>query len=173
MSFGIDGLSSGLDTTSIITQLMTLERQPAVRMEGQISANNTAKTALNTLSTKLAAVQSAAAALTDPTASFVPREASSTADHVTATASAGAPLGSVTFSVEQLASTHRVVTASTVADSGTVVAHADTTVRVSTGGVDHDIAIAAGSTLAWPMSPPRSATPASASTPASSTQAAA
>ncbi len=38
----IDGLSSGLDTTSIIKQLMQLERQPQVRLQTRQSATESA-----------------------------------------------------------------------------------------------------------------------------------
>ena len=142
-TLGIDGLSSGLDTTGIINQLMELERQPAVRLEQRILGNQKAIAALTTLSTRFSAVEAAAKALTDATTSFVPRKATSSAAHVTATATAGAPLGTTAFTVEQLAATHRVVTTGTVADGDTVVSAGGTTITVD--GVD--VEIAAGATL--------------------------
>ena len=48
----IDGLSSGLDTTSIIKQLMQLEKQPQLRLQSRQSATESAILSLRTLNSK-------------------------------------------------------------------------------------------------------------------------
>lgn len=144
-TFGIDGLSSGLDTTTIINQLMSLERQPVVRLENRQTANSKAITAFQGISTKLSAVADAMKALTDATRTFTPHVATSTASHVTATAGAAATAGSVTFAVQSLASRHAVVTTGTAASRDTVVNASGAATGITVDGMA--IAIADGTTL--------------------------
>jgi flagellar hook-associated protein 2 len=151
MTFGIDGLSSGLDSTSIITQLMQLERQPAVRLEQRTSVNKKGIDALGAIKTALAAVAAAAAKLNDPTRPFVPRVATSSATHVTATAAPTAQLGSLAFKVDALVGTHAVVSSGTVATRDTAVysgaGPATRNITITTGGTTHTIAVAKNTTL--------------------------
>ena len=51
--FSAGGLITGIDTNSIVSQLMQLERQPIFRMEDQIRSLESKKTALNELRTEL------------------------------------------------------------------------------------------------------------------------
>ena len=108
-TFAIDGLSSGLDTTGIINQLISLERAPAVRLEQRISQNTRAVSALNNLSIRFDSLLDLAKGLTGDAETFVPVIASSSSDAVAATASEGAAEGSFSFVVDSLAATHRVV----------------------------------------------------------------
>ncbi len=59
----IDGLSSGLDTTSIINQLMALEKVPQQRLQTKQTAAESSITSLRTLNTKFLGLFSAAAKL--------------------------------------------------------------------------------------------------------------
>ncbi|MBI5106280.1 MAG: flagellar filament capping protein FliD [Solirubrobacterales bacterium] len=59
----LTGLVSGLDTDSIVSQLMALERQPRTRTELQQSAVNARKSGLSDVQTKLNALKYAAADL--------------------------------------------------------------------------------------------------------------
>jgi flagellar hook-associated protein 2 len=63
----LSGLASGLDTESIITQLMSVERQPRTRMALADTQAQARQTALRELSTKLGSVRDAAAALSSTT----------------------------------------------------------------------------------------------------------
>ncbi len=47
------GLASGVDTSSIVTQLMSIERAPLTRMSNDMSVENARKAALQDISTKL------------------------------------------------------------------------------------------------------------------------
>ena len=51
----IGGLISGLDTATIISQLMQLEAQPQTRLKTKVTVEQSAVTALQALNTKLAA----------------------------------------------------------------------------------------------------------------------
>ena len=54
----IDGLVSGLDTTSIINQLIAIEQRPITRMQQQITGKQDEKTALLDISSRLLSLQS-------------------------------------------------------------------------------------------------------------------
>src|ERR671916_509347 len=62
MSSGLrlGGLSSGLDTEAIVSQLMAIERQPRARLERKQAAVQARQDALRDISTKLKALKSAA-----------------------------------------------------------------------------------------------------------------
>lgn len=109
VTLGIDGLASGLDTTSIISSLMKVEARPQDLLKTQLSATQAKATAYRAVNTRFDAIRSAAEALTAANLQAA-RSATSTTTSVTATATAAAPArGSVTFDVVQLASTQTVL----------------------------------------------------------------
>src|ERR1039457_1197390 len=57
------GLASGIDTKSIVSQLMTLERQPEVLLEGQKSTLQSESDIFNALNTALTSLQGAVAGM--------------------------------------------------------------------------------------------------------------
>ncbi|SDN58484.1 flagellar hook-associated protein 2 [Klenkia soli] len=108
VTLGVDGLVSGLDTTSIITNLMSVEAQPQTLLKSQLSATQAKATAYRTVNTRFDAIRSAAEALTS-TSLAAARSASSTNSTVTASATSSAVDGSsVSFRVEQLATAKQV-----------------------------------------------------------------
>src|SRR5918998_5623466 len=56
----LGGLSSGLDTESIVSQLMAIERQPRARLERKQAAVQARQDALRDISTKLRSLKTAA-----------------------------------------------------------------------------------------------------------------
>jgi flagellar hook-associated protein 2 len=56
----ISGLSSGIDTATIIDQLMAIERQPQNRLKAQLSVSDARKTVLSDIQTRLKNLQLAA-----------------------------------------------------------------------------------------------------------------
>ncbi len=64
----ISGLASGLDTATIVNQLMQLEAAPQSRLKSKVSTEKSGLTALQGLNTKIAALQTRAAELAKPTA---------------------------------------------------------------------------------------------------------
>lgn len=110
----IDGLSSGLDTTSIIRQLMQLERAPQQRLQDKQGATEAAITSLRNLNARFLTVGTAAegfGAVGPGTAATTPKPTdwqlttatSSDATRVSASAVTGTPTSGLTFNVEQLA----------------------------------------------------------------------
>ncbi len=98
----IGGLVSGLDTASIISQLMQLEAVPQNRLKSRVTNEQSAVTALQGLNTKLAGIAAKAGELSKATA-WSPVNATSSNEHVTAKAESGAAAASLTFTVNQLA----------------------------------------------------------------------
>ncbi len=115
----VDGLVSGLQTSSIISQLMQIEAQPQTNLRNQVTSENKIISAYQSVNTKMSALKTAAEALTtsvtNTTWQAVTATSSSTA--VTATAVPGTPPGSLTFDVKELAAAH-VVTAANLPATG-------------------------------------------------------
>src|SRR3712207_3760591 len=110
MSSGIrlGGLSSGLDTESIVSQLMAIERQPRSRLERRQAAVQARQDALRDISTKLKTLKSAAQALASA-GSWAPTQSvtSSDAARVGARATGSITPGTYNVEVTQLATKDR------------------------------------------------------------------
>lgn len=102
-SLGIDGLASGLDTTSIISQLMKIEAAPQTLLKSKQSTAQNVSTALTSLNAKVKSLAESAekAATASNWKSFT---ATSSSTAATATASTSATAGTLTFSVDAVAS---------------------------------------------------------------------
>jgi flagellar hook-associated protein 2 len=105
----VDGLISGLDTTSLITQLVQAEGAPQAQLKTKLTTTQAAATAYRQVNTRFDAVRTAAEALTKPEL-WNSAKATSSSSTVTATLSSSAQTGSLTFSVEGLASAHSLIT---------------------------------------------------------------
>jgi flagellar hook-associated protein 2 len=102
---GLSGLASGVDTSSIVDQLINLERQANARLGLRKSAAQARQTGLKDIATKLNALKAAAQDLaTAGTWSTKQTVASSDPAAVTATVTAGAGIGGSTIAVDRLAS---------------------------------------------------------------------
>ncbi|GAA4980631.1 flagellar filament capping protein FliD [Kineococcus glutinatus] len=112
----VDGLASGLDTTSIITSLLQVDAAPQTRLKSNITTAQQKVTALQSVNTKLAALQTAADALGKATG-WSPTTTKASSDAVTVSAVATAPAGTVRFDVAQLAAGRSVVDTSTAGRS--------------------------------------------------------
>lgn len=148
----IDGLSSGLDTTSIINSLMQLERIPQQRLQTKQAAVESSLASLRTLATKFLSTMTAAEKLgaslpgapvaNPPKPSDWQLTTATSSDKTRAAASAvtGAPAGSLTFNVAQLATaashlstgTWAATTDAVATDPVTGTAH--TSLQLSKGG---------------------------------------
>jgi flagellar hook-associated protein 2 len=98
----VDGLVSGLDTTTIVSQLMSLERAPQTRLKTSLTAQQADVTAFQAINTKMAALQTAAEKVALAT-TWSQGKATTSSSAVTATAGPDAVPGSMTFSVTALA----------------------------------------------------------------------
>ncbi len=111
-TISFSGLASGLDTTSIISQLTTTAQIPITNLNAQITGYNSQISDWQSLNTNLAALQSAVKTLSNQSTLNVPNAASSNTSAATITAQVGATLGSYTLRVSQLAAAQEVVSAS-------------------------------------------------------------
>lgn len=109
-SIGIDGLVSGLDTTSLINQLMQVEAMPQTLLAQKKTGAESFVSALQSLNAKVSSL--ADAAKTAATASsWDAFKATSSSTAVTATASSSAQPSSLSFTVDRLAQSQTSVVA--------------------------------------------------------------
>jgi flagellar hook-associated protein 2 len=100
----LSGLASNLDTEAIITQLMSVERQPKTRMALADTQAQSRQGTLRDIATKLGAVRDAASALRSTTTwTNVQTATSGDATKVSARAAGSSPPGTHTVAVSQLA----------------------------------------------------------------------
>ncbi len=106
---GLSGLSSGLDTTGLISKLMSIESAPQTALKARLATATSYRTALQSLNTSVAAITTTAqsAAKAGSLASFT---ATSDTSGVTAAATGTAAAGSLTFSVDAVAKAQVSVT---------------------------------------------------------------
>ncbi|SHN41998.1 flagellar filament capping protein FliD [Cryptosporangium aurantiacum] len=119
MVTSIGGLSSGIDTTSLINSLIQVESQPQTSLKSRVSDVTTANTAYQTVNTKMKSLLTAAQDLIKPD-TWKAAKATSTSTDVTVTAAAGAQTGDMTFKIDKLATAHR--TTSRFVDASSPVA---------------------------------------------------
>jgi flagellar hook-associated protein 2 len=131
MAIGVNGLMSGLDTESIISQMMSVERRPITLLQQQEAVYQAKISALGTLKGTLADVQTAAAALreTDLFAGFSASSGDSSV--LTASASDTAVAGTYQVTVSILAKAQQV-RSSAFAASSDVVGTGTLTIQVGT-----------------------------------------
>lgn len=102
------GLATGLDTGSIITQLVEIKRAPIYRLQKDRKSYQDQISALGTLKTKLLALQTAAKKM-DTAGEFSSSKASSSlAESLTATAGEGAAPGQYDIVVKTLATAQKL-----------------------------------------------------------------
>jgi flagellar capping protein FliD len=105
----LPGLLTGIDTATLISQLMTLEKRTMAQYQVRQAAWSERKIALSTLEAKLTTLKNTAAALSDAEKLRAASVTSSDTDILTAEASIEAFEGSHTVVVNQLASAERWV----------------------------------------------------------------
>ena len=148
-TFNISGLASGLDTNSMITELMRLERLPVTRYQQRQTELGKVDAAWGTVNTKLSAVRSAVDTLRKPDA-FARFVASSSSDEAVATVNVtGTPAaGSLSFGVTQLAKSHQLAFAEVGAADASLWSGAEETLTLTKGGETHQLKTTSTTTLA-------------------------
>ena len=101
-SLGIDGLSSGLDTTAIIASLMQIESAPQTLLKRKQATTQDVVSALQGINTKVRSLFEAAGKAAAP-ANWTSFSTSSSSTAATATASTRATSATLTFSVDAVA----------------------------------------------------------------------
>jgi flagellar capping protein FliD len=113
VSMSVDGLISGMDTTSLITQLIQAEAGQQTALKKRLTAAETSASAYRTVNTTFAAVRAAAESMLKPESWNATKASSSNTGSVVVSATNGAATGSMTFTVEKLAAAHTVMNKNT------------------------------------------------------------
>jgi flagellar hook-associated protein 2 len=147
-SISVGGLATGLDTNSIIAQLVALEKQPLDLLQTQRDTVVAQQTALQTFNTKILAFLSAVDKVRDNGAVITRTASSSDASVLTATANGTASPGTTSITVTSLARGAIATSAHTATSATSTIATGAGffTFHVGTGH-DQPIAIDATTTL--------------------------
>jgi len=135
MAISAPGVGSGLDVTSIISQLMTLERRPLTLLDKQEASYKAKLSAFGTIKSALAALQTAAKALATP-AKFASFKAT-VADATVLGAAAGptAAAGSYSVQVQTLAQNQKLAATGQASDTAVIGTGAATTLTIEFGTI--------------------------------------
>lgn len=139
----IDGLSSGLDTTSIINAMMAVERAPQDALVSRQTKVKSALEALASIKTKLTDVSTAASDLASFAKWNLVKGSSSDPAAASVVTSTGATPASLSFTVDQLAAAHTLRSGDVIASMDTVIA-ASGTISVDTGNGPVSIDVGSG-----------------------------
>jgi flagellar hook-associated protein 2 len=145
MAVTFSGLASGLDTTSLINQLVAAERAPVNVIAQKQSDLNTQKSIVSSLSSSVAALGTAVHAMTLPS-DLQPRTAAASDSHVTVAASSGAAATVHDVRVQQLA--RGQISASRTFASQTAGVVGDGTLTIAAGTTSKQISYSSTDTLA-------------------------
>jgi flagellar hook-associated protein 2 len=135
------GLFSGIDTASLIEQLMAIESRPKQLVQRRVSALQVQQTAYLDLNARLSALKSAASAFRTAK-TFQTKRATSSADTVlTATAGTTAAAGAYTFIVDRLVSTQQLLSGGFANKDSAAVGATSITFESTKARLDRDVAL--------------------------------
>jgi len=138
------GLVSGIDTASIIDQLMQIEARPRNLVQQRVDVLNAQKSGFLDINARLLALETSANNFVKAQ-QFGAKKATSTSPNVlSASADADAPLGTYQFTVSRLVSTQQMITRGFADADTTAVAPTDTTLRFSSAAarLDREVELA-------------------------------
>jgi flagellar hook-associated protein 2 len=136
------GIISGLDVSSLITASMVYERLPLERLQKQLSTTESKISAMGQIKSAIGSLQEAAKALSNSEDLYSYKASLSKADVATVTTSGKATAGSYEVKVEELATSHKLVSADSVDTS------AGGTLKIQVGsGAVKDVSIKANASL--------------------------
>ncbi|GAB3869140.1 flagellar filament capping protein FliD [Nocardioides maradonensis] len=125
----ISGISSGLDTSSIISSLMAVESAPQTAIKNRVTAQQAQVSALQSINTALAAISTTSDSFRTGS-TWTQLKATSSDSSVTVSATSAATQGNLSLTVNSIASSAQLGYASSAALTD-VVATAGTTLQVS------------------------------------------
>lgn len=146
---GITSSGSVLDVNGLVTQLMTLERQPIAALNSKKSVFNGKISALGTIKNDLAALQTALGNLKSTDSLALSKASSSDTNVATATSNGGAPTGNYSLSVSKLAQANKLITkaADGYASKTTAIANTAGTLSLGSNGNTFSVTLAADASL--------------------------
>ena len=145
--FNIGGLASGLDTSSMISAILDVERIPIDQLEARKYDHQVEDAAWQNIKARYSAIRSALDAL-DSKNDFdkFATVTSSNATAVAVSTTGAATPGSVSFRVDQLAANHQVASATNFSGLGGLVGAGDFTITID--GTDHTVTTTSDTTVA-------------------------
>lgn len=135
------GLFSGIDTQSLISQLLSIESRPKTVIQRRVAQLQSQQAAYLDLNSRLASLKSAAQKFRIGRVFDSARAVSSNSDVLSATASAGAAAGSYTFLVDRLVNTQQEISRGFTSNSAPVGARS-LTFETAEGRLDRDTELA-------------------------------
>ena len=132
MAIGVSGLMSGLDTGSIISQMMQLERRPIMLLQRQEAGIQARLSAVGSLKSALSTLQSATQSLKSVSGYTKMQATSGNSEVLAATASSSAVAGKYQVEVAALATAQQVRSAAFAANDA-VVGTGSLTIQVGSG----------------------------------------
>jgi flagellar hook-associated protein 2 len=139
-SLSVDGLISGLDTTSLIAQLVQAEALPQARLKNQLTTTQNAATAYRSINTKVDALRSAAEELAKTT-TWGSAKATSSSPNVAVAVTGTPQTGQLSFTVESLAAAQSSISdtrwdtaATPFGSSALTITSGGATTTISVGG---------------------------------------
>lgn len=133
-TMGIDGLVSGLDTTTLINNLMAIEAGPQALLKMEQSTAQNVSAALLGINTRILSLSAAATIAATP-ASWASFTATSSSSSVAATTTTAAKAGSITFAVDAVA-TRQVSLTAAVTDGSQLTADNPPTLTIQKANGD-------------------------------------
>ncbi len=130
----LTGLSSGVDTSEIIAELMQVNEIPQQQLTTQLNSASSVLGSYQTLASDVATLQSVSDTLASPSGwqAWIPN---STTQDATATVGDGAIGGSITFSVDSLAQADSQISSGSVTSESSQVTSGPLLVAVGGGGL--------------------------------------
>jgi flagellar hook-associated protein 2 len=144
-SLSVDGLISGLDTTALITQLVSAEGATQTRLKTRMTQTQTAATAYRSINTKVDALRAAAEDLAKTT-TWAAAKATSSSSAVTVATTGTPQPGQLSFTVKSLATAHSVLSQERWATTDTDFGAAQLTFT-TTGGATTTVDVGGTGTL--------------------------
>ena len=132
------GLISGLDTKSIIDQLIAIDGKQKDLVQAKVDTANAQRTAYVTLSTQLTGLQITSQSIAKPSFFTAATATSSDESVMTATASTGAAVGSYQFRVARLVQAEQSVSSSFANPTTATVGAGNLTVELGGGGLTQE-----------------------------------
>lgn len=146
--FSVGGLASGLDTNSMITQLMSVERAPVTALQQRKADYQARSDAWQSIRTRLSSLRTSIDAIkttTDVAKLSTVTSSNPDAVSVTTTDASATAATSVSFKVEALATRHQLATTGTFSALDSTVGAGTFTFTVN--GVAHDVETTDSTTL--------------------------
>jgi flagellar hook-associated protein 2 len=142
--FNVGGIATGLDTNSIINELLSIDRQPETLLTQQSTIETARQAALKSIQTSMQSLQTAAQAMRDPSVwANAQTVTSSNPTAVSAVLTGGAAAGGFQIGIQRLASADQVTQRTSLATAST-----DDVLHIKVGaGTSADVNISAGDTL--------------------------